>query len=121
MAFTHFDTPSSEDNAITILMAKEHMDRLPSQTLVRINSLNDDHEPDRTYLGTIVSGPFAEPDGFRTDSSLVVTTTVQGRIFLPRYHGRAYVQILGEEGFIAAIRSAYAQRGSLGYLSELGG
>jgi hypothetical protein len=26
-----------------------------------------------------------------------VTTTVQGGIFLPRYHGRAYVQILGEE------------------------
>ncbi len=97
VAFTHFDTPSSEDNAITILMAKEHMDRLPSQTLVRIDSLDDNHKLDRSYLGTVVSGPFAEPDGFRTDSSLVVTTTIQGRIFLPRYHGRAYVQILGEK------------------------
>jgi hypothetical protein len=97
VAYTHFDTPSSEDNAITILLTKEHMNRLPSQTLVRIDSLTDDNEPDRTYLGTVVAGPFAEPDGFRTDSSLVVTTTVQGGIFLPRYHGRAYVQILGEE------------------------
>ena len=61
------------------------------------NSLNDDNTLDRSYLGTIVSGPFAEPDGFRTDSLLVVTTTVQGGIFLPRYHGRAYLQILGEE------------------------
>ncbi len=97
VAFTHFDTPSSEDNAVTILLTKENMNRLPSQTLVRIKSLNDDGTLDRTYLGTVVAGPFAEPDGFRTDSSLVVTTTVQGRIFLPRYHGRAYVQILGEE------------------------
>jgi uncharacterized protein len=97
VAYTHFDTPSSEDNAVTILLTKEHMNRLPSQTLVRINSLTDDNKPDRTYLGTVVAGPFAEPDGFRTDSSLVVTTTVQGGIFLPRYHGRAYVQILGEE------------------------
>jgi hypothetical protein len=96
-AFTHFDTPSSEDNAVTILLTREHMDRLPSQTLVRIKSLRDDGALDRTYLGTVVAGPFAEPDGFRTDSSLIVTTTVQGRIFLPRYHGRAYVQILGEE------------------------
>jgi hypothetical protein len=96
VAYTHFDTSSSEDNAITILLTKEHMDRLPSQTLVRIDSLNDDNTLDRSYLGTVVSGPFAEPDGFRTDSPLVVTTTVQGGIFLPRYHGRAYVQILGE-------------------------
>ncbi|MGH8066910.1 MAG: hypothetical protein ACRERE_17065 [Candidatus Entotheonellia bacterium] len=34
--------------------------------------------------------------------------------------GRVCHSTFGEEGFIAAIRSAYAQRGSLGYLSELG-
>jgi DNA helicase HerA-like ATPase len=97
VAFTHFDTPASEDNAVTILLTKENMDRLPSQMLVRINSLKDDGALDRTYVGTVVAGPFAEPDGLRTDSPIVVATTVQGRIFLPRYHGRAYVQILGEE------------------------
>ena len=31
------------------------------------------------------------------DSSIVVATTVQGKIFLPRYHGRAFIQILGED------------------------
>lgn len=97
VAFTHFDTPASEDNAVTILLTKENMDRLPSQTLVRINSLKEDGVLDRTYIGTVIAGPFAEPDGLRADSPIVVTTTVQGRIFLPRYHGRAYVQILGEE------------------------
>jgi hypothetical protein len=59
VAYTHFDTSSSEDNAITILLTKEHMNRLPSQTLVRIDSLNDDNTLDRSYLGTVVSGPFA--------------------------------------------------------------
>ena len=53
--------------------------------------------PQRDYLGIVVAGPFAEPDGLRADSSIVVATTVQGQIFLPRYHGRAFVQILGEE------------------------
>ena len=110
VAYTHFDTPSSEDNAITILLTKEHMNQLPSQTLVRIKSLNDDNTLDRTYLGTVVAGPFAEPDGFRPDSPLMVTTTVQGGIFLPRYHGRAYVQILGEESDGQVIPPRYRPR-----------
>lgn len=97
VAFTHFDTPASEDNAVTILLTKENMDRLPSQALVRVNSLKDDGSVDRSYLGTVVAGPFAEPDGLRADSPIVVITTVQGKIFLPRYHGRASVEILGEE------------------------
>ena len=110
VAFTHFDITSSEDHAITILLTKEYMNQLPSQTLVRINSLKDDHTVDRTYLATVVAGPFAEPDGFRTDSPLVVTTTVQGGIFLPRYHGRAYVQILGEESDGQVIPPRYRPR-----------
>ena len=45
----------------------------------------------------VVAGPFAEPDGLRADAPAVVTTTVRGGIFLPRYHGRVQVEILGEE------------------------
>jgi DNA helicase HerA-like ATPase len=97
VAFTHFDSPSSEDNSVTILLTKENMDKLPSQALVRIKSLKDDGCIDRCYLAVVVAGPFAEPDGLRSDSPIVVTTTVQGKIFLPRYHGRAHVEILGEE------------------------
>ncbi len=93
VGFTHFDTPSSEDNAVVVLLAKENMGDLPAQTIVRIKSLEDK----RDYLGIVVGGPFAEPDGLRADSSIVVATTVQGKIFLPRYHGRAFLQILGED------------------------
>lgn len=97
VGFTHFDTPASEDNSLIVLVSKENMDRLPSQALVRVKSLKDDGAVDRNYLGVVVAGPFAEPDGLRADSPIVVATTVHGRIFLPRYHGRVHVQILGEE------------------------
>ncbi len=99
VGFTHFDTPNSEDNTVVVLLAKENMESLPSQAIVRIRSLPNAKEglPQRDYLGIVVAGPFAEPDGLRADSSIVVATTVQGKIFLPRYHGRAFVQILGEE------------------------
>ncbi len=110
VAFTHFDSTTSEDNAVTILLTKENMDHLPSQALVRVKSLKDNGSLDRTYVGTIVAGPFAEPDGLRADSPIVVATTVQGRIFLPRYHGRAYVQILGEESDGQIIPPRYRPR-----------
>ena len=99
VAFTHFDTPSSQDNTVVVLVAKENMEKVPSQAIVEIRSLPDkeDGGSERKYLGIVVAGPFAEPDGLRADSSIVVATTVQGKIFLPRYHGRAFVQILGEE------------------------
>lgn len=89
---TMFDTPSSEDNTVTVLLPRETMSLLPSQALVRIESRGDK----RTYLGIVVSGPFAEPDGLRADAPLVVTTTVRGGLFLPKYHGRVQVEILGE-------------------------
>ena len=110
VGFTHFDTPSSEDNSVTVLLTKENMDKLPSQALVRINSLKDDGSLDHTYLGTVVAGPFAEPDGLRADSPIIVTTTVQGKIFLPRYHGRAFIQILGEEADGQIIPPRYRPR-----------
>jgi len=110
VAFTHFDSPASEDNSVTILLVKENMDALPSQALVRIKSLNHDGKIDRVYLAVVVAGPFAEPDGLRADSPIVVTTTVQGRILMPRYHGRALVQILGEEADSQMIPPRYRPR-----------
>ena len=48
-------------------------------------------------LGAVVEGPFAEPDDLKADAPIVVTTTVRGATFMPRYHGRIQVEILGEE------------------------
>lgn len=92
---TMFDLPNSEDHTVTVLLSKEDIQKAPSQALVRIRSIIDnDH---RTYLGIVVKGPFAEPDGLRGDAPIMITTAVRGGIFMPRYHGRVQVELLGEE------------------------
>ena len=93
-----YDSPSSKDNTVTVLLPKGQIGRLPSQSLVRIGSRSIEKGGDgRQYLGMVVEGPFAEPDGLRADAPLVVTSTVRGAIFMPRYHGRVQVAIMGEE------------------------
>ncbi len=89
---TMFDAPTSEDGTVAVLLPQPHIDDLPSQALVRINSRGDG----RTYLGAVVEGPFAEPDGLRADAPPIVISTVQGGLLLPKYHGRAQVELLGE-------------------------
>src|SRR6266702_1063382 len=90
---TMFDVPTSEDNTITVLLAKDEIHKAPSQALVCIRSVHDN----RKYLGIVVKGPFAEPDGLRGDAPIMITTAVRGGIFRARYHGRVQVELLGEE------------------------
>lgn len=90
---TMFDIAASADNTVTVLLPRDQLQRLPSQATVRIKS----HPDGRNYLGVVVAGPFAEPDGLRGDAPLMVTTTVRGAVFMPRYHGRVQVEIVGEE------------------------
>jgi DNA helicase HerA-like ATPase len=89
---TMFDQPGSEDDAVTVLLPKDKAQLAPSQSLVRIKSRDG-----RKYLGIVTAGPFAEPDTLRADSHLLVTVTARGGIYLPPYHGRVQVTILGEE------------------------
>src|SRR5438105_2077629 len=88
---TMFDAPTSEDATVTVLMPAQNIDKLPSQALVRIKSRDD-----RIYLGAVVKGPFAEPDGLRADATPMVVTTVQGGLLMPKYHGRVQVTVMGE-------------------------
>ena len=90
---TMFDLPGSEDQSVTVLLPRDHAQKAPSQALVRIKSRGDG----RTYLGIVTAGPFAEPDTLRADSHLLVTVTAHGGVYLPPYHGRVQVSILGEE------------------------
>lgn len=89
---TMFDTPTSKDHTVTVLLPRDKIEQVPSQSLVRIMSRDG-----RVYLGAVVEGPFAEPDGLRADSPIIVTTTVRGTMFMPKYHGRAQIRILNEE------------------------
>jgi DNA helicase HerA-like ATPase len=89
---TMFDMPSSDDGTITVLLPRLHLEDLPRQSLVRVKSTDK-----RAYLGVVVRGPFAEPDGLRGDSPMLVSVAVNGALMTPKYHGRLQVEILGEE------------------------
>lgn len=95
VGFTHFDTSSSEDNLITMLLARDDLQKLASQTLVRIKSRDDK----RSYLGVVVKGPFSEADAVPPNSSMAIGVVVQGKKvqYTFDYHGRCEVEILGEE------------------------
>src|SRR5207253_5119967 len=92
---THFDTSSSEDNLITMLLARDDLQRLASQTLVRIKSRDDR----RSYLGVVVKGPFSEAVAVPPNSSMAIGVVVQGKKvqYTFDYHGRCEVEVLGEE------------------------
>ncbi|WP_420714990.1 ATP-binding protein [Corallococcus sp. bb12-1] len=95
VGFTHFDTAGSEDNLISVLSTKEDLPRLASQTLVRVKSREDK----RSYLGVVVSGPFAEPNAVPANSSMAIGVVTHGKklTYTFDYHGRAEVELLGEE------------------------
>src|SRR5579885_1212117 len=90
---TMFDTPQAEDDAVTLLLPQKKIEGITSQALVRVRSTDGRH-----YIGAVSAGPFAEPDGLKADSPIVVNITVEeGISFIPKYHGRASIAILGEE------------------------
>lgn len=89
---TLFDLPGSADLTVTVLLPNDHLHRAPSQSLVRIRSTDG-----RRYLGVVTAGPFAEPDGLRGDSPMLQAVATHGGDYLPPYHGRIQVSILGEE------------------------
>jgi DNA helicase HerA-like ATPase len=108
VGFTHFDTSSSEDNVLTVLLARDELNKLASQTLVRIKSREDQ----RSYLGVVVSGPFSEPDAVPPNSTMAVGVVVQGKKlqYTFDYHGRAAVEIIGEESGTALVPPRYRPR-----------
>lgn len=90
---TMFDGAGSEDLTVTVLLSEERVQLAPSQSLVRIASRADG----RRYLGVVDAGPFAEPDSLRADSPILLAVATREATYLPRYHGRIQVKLLGEE------------------------
>jgi uncharacterized protein len=90
---TMFDLPGSQDLTLTVLLSNDHLQRVPAQALVRIKSRPDG----RRYLGVVTAGPFAEPDSLRADSQILVAVATRGASYLPPFHGRVQISLLGEE------------------------
>jgi uncharacterized protein len=90
---TMFDVAGSEDSTVTVLLARDQLQSAPAQSLLRIESRGDN----RRYLGVVTAGPFAEPDSIRADSTVMVTVATRGGGYLPPFHGRVQVTLLGEQ------------------------
>lgn len=94
---TMFDVSGSKDNLVTVLVKREHLRALPSQAMVEIRSRREEKGGDgRRYRGIVTEGPFFQPDGLSPDSAIIVTTAVNGMTFVPHYHGKVLVEIIGE-------------------------
>jgi DNA helicase HerA-like ATPase len=91
---TMFDVSGSEDNLVSVVVPKHRLEDLPAQALVKIGNINEGDK--RIYQGIVVKGPFYEPDGIRGDSAVIVTTAANGVMFMPKYHSRVLVEVLGE-------------------------
>src|SRR5688500_1446840 len=94
---TMFDMPNSEDNLITVLLSMKNIKKIGAHSIVEIRSRSKENGGDgKIYRGIVVAGPFHDPDGLRADSSILISTSINGAIFLPNYHGRVLIELLGE-------------------------
>jgi Helicase HerA, central domain len=94
---TMFDMPASQDNLITVLLPKKNIRNIGAHSLIEIRSRIKENGGDgRIYRGIVVAGPFHEPDGIRADAHMMITTTIHGAIFMPNFHGKVQVELLGE-------------------------
>lgn len=97
VGITMFDVPNSKDNVLSVLVPYKDVRSIPSQSIVEIRSRSRDNGGDgRVYRGVVVEGPFYEPDGLRADAPMIVTTSVRGTMFMPKFHGRLFIEVIGE-------------------------
>ena len=97
IGMTMFDLPNSEDNLITVLIPKNHIRQIGAHSIIEIRSRTTENEGDgRIYRGIVVAGPFHEPDGIRGDSPMIVTTAINGALFMPNFHGKVQIELIGE-------------------------
>lgn len=95
---TMFDLPGSEDNLITVLLPKKNIRKIGAHSLVEIRSRSTANGGDeKIYRGIVVAGPFHEPDGIKADAHMIVTTTIHGAMFMPNFHGRVLIELMGEK------------------------
>src|SRR5262245_61731417 len=91
---TLFDLPGSADLTVTVVVPRDKLHAAPAQSLVRVVSRPDG----KKYLGVVTAGPFAEPDGsLRGDSPMLTAVATHGGDYLPPFHGRVEVTLMGEE------------------------
>lgn len=97
-ARTLFDRPNAEDGTVAVLIPRARMADVPLGALVRIDSFDArTRTVEARYVGTVVSGPFAEPDAMHPDAPTLKIAAANGAVLTPKYHGFARVQLFGVE------------------------
>lgn len=103
VARTMFDRPGSEDGTVTVLVPEHQIGNVTREAFVRIPSINPrSGEVEAEYLGSITSGPFAEPDALGANAPTLVVAAAHGAVLTPKYHGIAQMEVFGErvEGMV---------------------
>jgi DNA helicase HerA-like ATPase len=103
---TLFDTPASEDYSVVVVFGQDRFEKWRSQALARIESRDDG----RVYLGQVVKGPYAAPNGLPATSPMLVATQVERSVFTPPYHGWVGLNLLGEMKGDQVIAALYRPR-----------
>ncbi|MHB8595785.1 MAG: ATP-binding protein [Ktedonobacteraceae bacterium] len=96
IAFVHFDAPSTKSNMVEALVHYDDLGQIERGKYVRIFCKRDRKE----YTGRILEGPFFDPDALKRDSTpvqFIIMNQGGKKPFIPEYHGRIVVEILGEE------------------------
>src|SRR5688572_23316356 len=71
---TLFDTTGSEDGSVLVVFPQDRFEKWRTQALARIESKDDG----RVYLGQVVRGPYAAPNGLPATSPMLVATQIEG-------------------------------------------
>jgi hypothetical protein len=103
---TLFDTAGSEDYSVIVVFGQDRFEKWRSQALARIESREDG----RVYLGQVVKGPYAAPNGLPATSPMLVATQVERSVFTPPYHGWVGLNLLGEMKGDQVISALYRPR-----------
>lgn len=96
-ARTMFDRPGSEDGTVTVLVPEDNVHALRRDAFVRIDSVHPrTGEVDASFVGTVSSGPFAEPDALAATAPTLLVAAANGAVLTPKYHGIAEIALIGE-------------------------
>src|SRR3990167_5539370 len=88
-----------------------------------IRSRTTENEGDgRIYRGIVIAGPVYETDGIRGDSPMIVTTAINGAFFMPNFHGKVQIELIGEllDGIIMPPRFRPLPNSPVFVLSQIG-
>jgi uncharacterized protein len=94
LGYVHFDSSSSKNNRIDVLVVKEKCSSLLRNKFIKIS----DKLSDKTYIGRVIEGPFFQPEEVTRDSALAQVSILYGQEFPapPNFYGMFRVELIGE-------------------------